>query len=65
MSQPELASVGARTSLRDEAIQTLYAAIIAGILRPGAAITSDADSIGRSPSFRMGPSRSNALYKLT
>jgi DNA-binding GntR family transcriptional regulator len=32
---PELAGVGARLSLRDEAINTLYAAIIAGILRPG------------------------------
>jgi DNA-binding GntR family transcriptional regulator len=32
---PALASVGARVSLRDEAIETLYAAIIAGILRPG------------------------------
>jgi DNA-binding GntR family transcriptional regulator len=30
-----LAAVGARVSLRDEAIQMLYAAIVAGILRPG------------------------------
>jgi DNA-binding GntR family transcriptional regulator len=42
VSQPELVSVGARASLRDEAIQTLYAAIIAGILRPGAVYSAPA-----------------------
>ena len=38
----ELSSVGARVSLRDEAIETLYAAIIAGILRPGVVYSAPA-----------------------
>ena len=33
--QLSLVAVGARVSLRDEAIETLYAAIVSGILRPG------------------------------
>jgi DNA-binding GntR family transcriptional regulator len=37
-----LAAVAARVSLRDEAIQTLYAAIIAGILRPGVVYSAPA-----------------------
>jgi DNA-binding GntR family transcriptional regulator len=38
----ELSAVGSRLSLRDEAIQTLYAAIVAGILRPGVVYSAPA-----------------------
>jgi DNA-binding GntR family transcriptional regulator len=38
----ELVAVGTRLSLRDEAIQTLYAAIVAGILRPGVVYSAPA-----------------------
>jgi DNA-binding GntR family transcriptional regulator len=40
----ELPAVGTRLSLRDEAIQTLYAAIVAGILRPGVVYSAPAMS---------------------
>ena len=41
--QPDSSSVvGARLSLRDEAIQTLHAAIVAGILRPGVVYSAPA-----------------------
>jgi DNA-binding GntR family transcriptional regulator len=42
LSPSGLVAVGTRRSLRDEAIQTLYAAIVAGILRPGVVYSAPA-----------------------